>query len=348
MKLGIIGLPHTGKSTIFTALTGARGDRADHGSSRTETRISTVTVFDERLDYLNKIYKRKKTVYTKIEYMLPSEIQGSSTSKSEGGIWNQVRICDALLHVVRNFKVLSGSPPTPEDDFRQLEEEMILSDMLVAEKRIEGIELDKKRGKKLEGEEYSMLRACYNHLEKGQPLRSMPELASDHTLRGFTFLSSKPVLVILNNDDEDEVFPKWKRKPEHVELAVVRGRLEMDLASMTPDESKEFLEAFHIQEFALDRVIKLSFDLLNRISFFTVGSDEVKAWSITANTAALDAAGTVHSDMKQGFIKAEVLSFEDLKTHSTYQECKKSGLVRLEGKKYEVKDGDIINFRFNV
>ena len=347
MKLGIIGLPQSGKSTVFAALTGARGEKEHVGSSRSEQRIATITVFDERVDFLVKLYQPKKTTYAKLEYLLPSKIPGLP-SQSEGGFWNQVRICDAFLHVVRNFEGPVGGPVRPEQDFWQLEEEMVLSDLVVAEKRLERIELDKKRGKKLEGKEDALLESCREHLEKNLPLRDIPELAFEPILRGFTFLSGKPMLVIINNDDEDEALPEWHRKPEKLEFLVVRARLEMDIASMSPDEAEEFLEAYHIQESVLDRVIKSSYRLLNLISFFTVISDEVRAWSIPAGTPASEAAGTVHSDMQKGFIRAEILSFEDLKTCGTYQEAKKAGQVRLEGKEYIVKDGDIINFRFNV
>ena len=347
MKLGLVGLPQSGKSTVFAALTGVRGEKKDHGSSRSDQRIAAIKVIDERLDFLTKTYNPKKTTYAKIEYLVPSQIPTSS-SKSDGGVWNQVRPCDALLHVVRNFEGPGGSPATPEQDFWQLEEEMVLSDLVVAEKRIERIELDSKRGKKPEVEEKSLLKSCCEHLENGQPLRNIPELASKPVLRGFTFLSAKPILVIINNDDEDEALPEWDRNPEDVEMLIVRGRLEMEIASMSPEEAEEFREAYNIKESVLDRVIKSSYQLLNRISFFTVISDEVRAWSITAGTPALEAAGTVHSDMQKGFIRAETLAFEDLKTCGTFKEAKKAGLVRLEGKEYEVKDGDIINFRFNL
>ncbi|MBK5099962.1 MAG: redox-regulated ATPase YchF [Desulfobacteraceae bacterium] len=348
MKLGIVGLPQAGKSTVFAALTGARGEGKGHAAPRTDTRIGTITVFDERVDFLIKAYQPKKMTYAKIEYLLPSDIPAASLSKSTGEIWNQARICDALLHVVRNFRPPGGSPATHEQDFWQFEEEMILSDLIVAEKRIERIELDRKRGKMPEGDEYSFLRSCREHLEKSQPLRNRPELASEPALRGFTFLSAKPMLVIINNDDEDETSPEWSSRPEGVELLMVRGRLEMDIATMSPEEAEEFLKAYNIQESALDRVIKSSYRLLNYISFFTVLSDEVRAWSIAAGTPALEAAGTVHSDMKKGFIRAEVLSFENLKACGTFQEAKKAGLARLEGKEYEVRDGDVINFRFNI
>lgn len=347
MKIGIIGLPQAGKSTVFAALTGARGDEGDR-SSRKDLRIAAVTVYDDRIDFLSRIYHPKKTTYAKIEYLLPPETGSGAGAGSEGAFWNQVRTCDAFLHVVRNFKGILGIPPTPEQDFRKLEEEMILNDLVVAEKRIDRIELDKKRGKLPEGEEASLIVSCRQLLEQGMPLRSAPALATDPLLRGFTFLSARPMLILINNDDEDETLPAWEQRPEGVDLFVVRGSLEMEIASLSAEEAKEFLEAYHIQESALDRVIRHSFAILNRISFFTVGSDEVKAWPIAAGTPALEAAGAVHSDIKQGFIRAEVVSFEDLKEHGGFNEAKKAGLVRLEGKTYEVKDGDIINFRFKI
>ncbi|MBL6967565.1 MAG: redox-regulated ATPase YchF [Desulfobacteraceae bacterium] len=347
MKLGIIGLPQAGKSTIFAALTGARGDKGNRGI-RTDVRIATITVFDERIDFLAGIYQPKKTTYTRIEYLLPPEIGSTAGARSEGIFWSQIRTCDALLHVVRNFDGSVGSLPTSEHDFRKLEEEMLLSDLVVAEKRVERIELDMKRGKKPQGEELSLITSCRQLLEEGKPLRNVPVLASEPLLKGFTFLSAKPMLILVNNVDEDVALPEWDGKPEGVDLIVVRGSLEMDIASMSPEEAEEFLEAYNIQESALDRVIRQSYQILNRISFFTVGPDEVKAWPITAGTPALEAAGEVHSDIKQGFIRAEVLAFEDLKVHGSFNEAKKGGLVRLEGKEYEVKDGDIINFRFNV
>ena len=179
-------------------------------------------------------------------------------------------------------------------------------------------------------------------------MRNNQELANEPALKGFTFLSAKPVLIILNNDDEDETLPAWDRKPVGSELIAVRAKLEKDIASMPPEEAAEFLVAYHIEESALDRVIKSSYRLLNRISFFTVGPDEVKAWPITAETPAVEAAGTIHSDIEKGFIRAETISFKDLQTYGSFQEAKKAGIVRLEGKDYKVRDGDIINFRFNV
>ncbi|UCF57285.1 MAG: redox-regulated ATPase YchF [Deltaproteobacteria bacterium] len=348
MKLGIIGLPDSGKSTIFAALTGARGEDKTQKASRTDQRISVVRVADERVDFLSKILKPQKTTYARVEYLLPSEIATGTPSKSENVIWNQVRACDALIHVIRNFQSTGGIPPTPEEDFWRLEEEMILYDFMVAEKRIERIELDSKRGKKPSEKEYSLLKSCREVLENSEPIRIRSELASAPALRGFTFLSAKPQLLIINNDDEDEAMPEWKSRPEKLEMLVVRGRIEMEIAAMSPEEAEEFLVEYHIEKSALDRVIKSSYSLMDLISFFTVVHEEVRAWTITSGSSALKAAGTVHTDMEKGFIRAEVLSFEHLKEYGSFQEAKKAGQVRLEGKEYTVQDGDIINFRFNI
>ncbi len=347
MKLCIIGLPQAGKSTVFAALTGARGENDGPGGSRSDTRIGTVTVFDERIDFLSEMYQPKKTIYARIEYFLPAESRSSSGAKSDGGFLTQARVCDALLHVVRNFENPAAPAPNSEEDFFQLEEEMILSDLVVIEKRLERLTLDMKRGKKPDEREMSLLVSCKEILESGKALRTDPALSTAPLLKGFTFLSGKPALVLINNDDEDEALPAWKKKTD-VEMLLVRGRLEKDIATMTEEEAREFVEAYHIRESALDRVIGSSYRILNRISFFTVGSDEVRAWPITAGTPALEAAGEVHSDISKGFIRAEVVAYEDLKSLGGFQEAKKAGLVRLEGKEYVVKDGDIINFRFNV
>ncbi len=348
MKLGIFGAPASGKSTIMAALTGARGENEENRHPHGDTEIVMVTVPDDRIDFLSDLYHPKKTTYAKIEYMLPVATPAGPAPKSDSGIWNHLRTCDALVHVLRNFTGMGGIPPTPEKDLNDLEDEMIVADMAVIEKRLERLQLDRKRGKKPEPGEEELLEACSRLLEKGIPLRTDPELAGNPLLRGFTFLSAKPMLVIVNNDDEDENAPDWEKPLPEVETMVVRGRLEKDIAAMTPEEAAEFIEAYHIQESALDRVIASSFRLLKRICFFTVGPDEVKAWPIRAGTKALEAAGAVHTDIMKGFIRAEVVSYQDLKDQGNFQEAKKSGRVRLEGKEYPVNDGDIITFRFNI
>jgi ribosome-binding ATPase len=347
MKLGIIGLPGAGKTTIFAALTGARGEDALQKGPRSDTRIGTIRVVDERIDFLTALFRPKKTTFAQVEYLLPSQTAGAS-SKSENLIWNQVRVCDALIHVVRNFSVQGGQEPASEADFWRLEEEMILSDLAVVEKKLERIELDSRRGLKPGEEEHGLIRACKAILEQGSPLRTNTEIATAPLLRGFTFLSAKPQLVIVNNHEEDEALPAWRNVPEKVDRAVIRGRIEMEIASMSAEEAEEFRTEYHIRESALDRVIKGSYELLHLLSFFTVLHDEVRAWTVPTGTPAIEAAGTVHTDMKKGFIRAEVVPFHQLKACGTYAEAKKAGQVRLEGKDYLVQDGDIIQFRFNV
>lgn len=340
MKLAIIGLPDSGRSTIFAALSGARGE-----TSQKDQRMSTIKVMDERIDFLSDMYKPKKTTYAQVEYLLPSETLGGG---SENALWNQARICDALIHVVRNFTDAMGTAPDVKGDFRKLEDEMILNDLVVVDKRLERIDLDLKRGKKPDEHEHGLLETCKELLENGKPLRVSDEIATAPALKGFTFLSSKPQLIIINNDDDNETIPELETGPGNIELSMARGRLEMDIASMTPEEAKEFLAEYHIEKSALDRVIQSSYSILNLMSFFTVGEDEVKAWTIKRGTPALEAAGEIHSDIQKGFIRAEVLSYADLLQYGSHKEAKKAGRVRLEGKEYIVEDGDIINFRFNV
>lgn len=346
MKLGIIGLPGAGKSTIFAALTGARGEDSSQKGGRTDTRIGTVRVVDERVDFLSGLYKPKKTTYARVEYLLPS--LPAAHSASESPVWSQVRVCDGLIHVVRNFLGAGGVSPTPEEDFRHLEEEMILNDLAVAEKRIERMELDSRRGLKPNEEEHRLLKTCKEILEQGKPLRVDTEVSTSPLLRGFTFLSAKPQLVIMNNDEDDESAFEWKTPPEGIESLVVRGRIEMEIASMSPEEARDFQEEYHIRESALDRVIKASYELQNLVSFFTVLNEEVRAWTIPRGSPAIEAAGAVHSDMKKGFIRAEVVPCGELKMRGSFAEAKKAGVVRLEGKDYVVEDGDVIQFRFNV
>jgi len=347
MKLAIIGLPQSGRSTIFAALTGARGED-EQKKTRKDQRIGTVRVMDERVDFLSGMYKPKKTTYAKVEYLLPLETSGGGASGSESVTLNQARVCDALIHVVRNFQDAGGTDPTPDKDFWRYEEEMVFNDLVVVEKRIERLELDLKRGKKPDEKEYSLIKICRDLLEKGNPLRTDPELAAAPLLKGFTFLSAKPQIVIINNADDDESLPHWKLMPERLDMLPVRGSIEMEIASLSPEEAEEFLVEYNIEKSALDRVIRRSYKALNLISFFTVGEDEVKAWTIEKNTPALEAAGAVHTDMQKGFIRAEVLSYGALQEYGSFKEAKKAGYTRLEGKQYIVADGDIINFRFNI
>jgi GTP-binding protein YchF len=345
MKLGIIGLPGSGRSTIFHALTRSKPEEGAHKAHR----IATVQVPDLRVDALSRLFKPDKTVYARVEYLLPHGTKAYSVhGQKDESFWNEVRPCDAMIHVLRNFHQPGGEAPQPRDDFLKLETDMIVFDLVVVEKRIERLDLDKKRGKKTSAEERGLLEACLRMLEAERPLRDDPELASAHLLKGYTLLSAKPILVVFNNDDEDKNPPPWQEPPELYNPLVVRGKLEEELAELSPEEAAEFLTAYHIETSAMDRVIQHSCDVLGLIAFFTTVHNEVRCWLIPRETTALDAAEVIHSDMKKGFIRAEVLAYDDLMASGTYQQAKKEGRVRLEGKTYMVQDGDIINFYFNV
>lgn len=340
MKLGIIGLPQSGKTTVFEALTKTTPASGHKG----EERISTIRVPDDRIDKLSQIYQPKKTTYAQVEYFLP----GAVADKKEQSFWTATRDCDALIHVVRNHTAMGFEEKSPYEDFVKMDQELILADLVVVEKRLERLELDHKRGKKMDSQEHALLVECRKNLEDETPLRRVAELASARELRGFAFLSAKPMLVLFNNDDEDDQLPQVATITSAEDCLVIRGKLEQELAQMSADDAAEFLTEFNISESAMNKVIRKSYHLLGLVSFFTVGSDEVRTWSIRGGTEAVDAAEAVHSDMKKGFIRAEVLAYDDLMAAGTYAAARKNGTVRLEGKNYIVQDGDIINIRFNV
>ncbi|MFZ0610860.1 MAG: DUF933 domain-containing protein [Desulfobacterales bacterium] len=343
MKSGIIGVPGSGKTTVFEALTG----NFQEAGYRGDNRIAAMRVPDPRVEILARMYSPQKTSYAQVEYLLPGKGAEKDGVKS-GSPWTAVRDCDALIHVVRNFSGYGLVEPTPLEDVKNVDQELILTDFIVAEKRLERLKMDQKRGRKGDPEEPALLEACIAALEDNRPLRRHPELAAAPQLRGFAFLSGKPLLVLFNNSDEDNLLPtKAEGLPNELSLAI-RGKLEHELAQMAPEEAAEFRREFELAASAKDRVISKTYELLGLISFFTVGEDEVKAWTIRNHTTAIDAAETIHTDLKKGFIRAEVLAYEDLMAAGTYAAARKLGTVRLEGKDYKVKDGDILHVRFNV
>lgn len=345
MKLGLIGLPGSGKTTIFEALT----QNVLDSLNKKENRVGTIKVPDKRLDVLSGMYQPKKTTNAQVEYFLPGMMDKNKDKTKDPTGWIQIRECDALIHVIRNFGIYGSEKPSPHKDFQEIDMELILADLIVVEKRLERLKLDRKRGKKTDQEEFPILKECLETLENEIPLRKNKELADSHLLRGYAFLSAKPMLVLFNNDDENNSIPDNTNSLTSTEnCGIIRGKLEHELAQMTSEDAQDFLKDFNIASSARDRVIHQSYKILGLISFFTVGPDEVKAWTIKKGTSAVDAAGAIHSDIKKGFICAEVLSYEDLMNAGSYQEAKKKGTVRLEGKTYDVLDGDIINFRFNI
>ncbi|MBT8366121.1 MAG: YchF family ATPase [Deltaproteobacteria bacterium] len=344
MKLGIIGLPQSGKSTVFEALTRNISETAHKG----EDRIGTIRVPDSRLDVLSRMYEPQKTIYAQVEYFLPGAARAKKDQTADQSIWTATRDCDALIQVIRNHTAAGLEKKSPLGDFRHMEQELILADLVVVEKRLERIQRDHKRGKKMDPEEHALLSACRQNLENEIPLRRIENLATARKLRGFALLSAKPLLVLFNNDDDDDRLPEINNLSAWENCLLIRGKLEQELSQMSAADAAEFLNEFNIGEPAMDRVIQKSYKLLGLISFFTIGKDEVRAWTIKRGTPALEAAGAVHSDMQKGFIRAEVLAYDDLKEAGNYAAARKQGTVRLEGKTYEVKDGDLINFRFNV
>jgi len=347
MKLGIIGLARSGKTTIFNALARRSGESVPTGGQVVPV-LGVVPVPDPRVDWLSELYKPKKTTYAQVTYMDLQGMPGMVESKQEymSLLLTHMRPVDALLMVVRNFRDPATGVPNVARDFQELEDEFLIADLGTVEKRLEKLAMEQKRGKKVAGPEKELLEACAEILNNEIPLRTRPDLANAPELRGFTFLSGKPLLVVVNNSDEDDRLPDITFK--HAEPMMVRGQLEMEMAQMPDSEAVVFRQDFGIVESALDRVIQQSFALLRLATFLTVGEDEVKAWTITKDIPAQEAAGVLHSDIQRGFIRAEIVAYEDLRKTGDYAAARKQGLVRLEGKTYPVQDGDIIHFRFNV
>lgn len=338
MKLGIIGLPQSGKTTVFEALTHSFSDMGKKG----EARVGTIAVPDTRLDRLSEMYRPKKTTPAQVEYLLP----GPGGKSGDSNLWSQVRECDALLHVVGNYSRYADSSPC--DARNEMDQEMMLADLMVVEKRIERMKQDRRKRPDFNEKEYDLLVQCHQHLEAEVPLRCHPQTAMAPELRGYALVTGKPMLIVYNNEDEDEKAPQCTHAAADDPHLVMRARLEHELAQMSPEDADEFLREFHIQASAMDRVIQGSYALQGLISFFTVGPDEVRAWTIRKKTCAVDAAGVIHSDISKGFIRAEVVFYEDLMQAGSHSAARQQGTVRLEGKTYPVEDGDIIHFRFNV
>jgi GTP-binding protein YchF len=345
MKLGIIGLPGSGRSTLFGTLTGGIAQTVNGKKEA----VAVVRVPDERVDFLTEQFHPRKTTYAQVEYLLPGDVPSGETGKGQlEGLCNQVRNCDAMVHVVRNFHGNGAGAASPDADLVRLEQEMVFSDFRVVEKRIERIQWEKKRGKPVNVVESELLTKCLDLLETDTPIRRQPDLASNPILRGYSLVSAKPKLVLFNNEDEDDALPPVNGAGTGAACMAIQGKIESELAGMSEEEAREFLADFGISRSAMNRVIQRSYDLLGLASFFTVGEDEVRAWTIRSGTKAVDAAAVIHSDIQKGFIRAEIVAYNDFRETGGMAEARKKGKVRLEGKEYPVQDGDIINFRFNV
>lgn len=343
MQLGIIGKAQSGKTTLFEALT--RNGQAQ--ARRNEVQVGVTDVPDERVDRLSKMYNPKKTTYAKIQYVLPARAV-SDKEKDQAALVTAVRSCDALIMVAGNFAAPGGAPPNPKKDIADLNSELVITDLIAVEKKLERIEHEAKRGKKADPEEMELLERCHAILNSDEPIRRHPELCAAPKLRGYAFLSAKPLLVVVNNGEDDADLPELGEIAQKEAVMAIRCKLEQELSQMEADEAAAFLSEYGLTETAMNRMIRRSYELLGLISFFTVGEDEVRAWTIRRGIPALEAAGAVHSDIQRGFIRAEVLAYDDLMSAGSYAEARKRATVRLEGKTYEVKDGDIAHFRFNI
>jgi GTP-binding protein YchF len=359
LHAALIGLPATGKSTLFQLMTSAKDAPRGHG--KTETAIGISKVPDPRLDKLTAMYNPRKRVPATIEFtdiVAPGKT-GASALVDVVGYKN----ADALVHVVRAFRDEAVPHPAgsvdPARDAQAMEDELILADLGVVERRVERLDKDLKKNKSADLErERDLLIRCKDALENGQPLRALGLAGDDlRRLRGFQLLSAKPLLLVINLDEEDvsaaasvETAASKTGLTTFLSRAAtaavpVCAKIELEIAALDPADGQAFLADLGLRESGLDRVIRASYDLLGYMSFFTVGEDECRAWSIPRGTIAQEAAGEIHSDIARGFIRAEVVSYDALMARGSMNACKEHGEVRLEGKEYIVKDGDIINFR---
>lgn len=360
MELGIVGLPNCGKTTIFNALTGGAAPTSSGSSGKLEFNTAVVDMPDPRVDRLSELFKPRKTTYAKVTYTdIAGLDQGMARKGLSGELRNRIARMDAFIHVVRAFEDESVPHPlisiNPQRDLSILDGEMLLADLLAIQTRSERIVESMRRAKKggeeqlaLEAEQALMARLG-EALEAGVPLRDV-DLSDDelHSIRSFSFLTLKPVLVLVNSGD-DAIAPERAATYQHRQTVVMalQGKLEMEIAQLDPEEATLFMAEFGIAEPALARLIRASYELVGLQSFFTVGDDEVRAWTVRQGATAVEAAGAIHSDLARGFIRADVVAYDDLMAlHGSMAEARKAGKSRLEGKEYLVQDGDVLHVRF--
>jgi GTP-binding protein YchF len=364
MKLAIIGLSNSGKTTVFNALTRQRIETTPYPSMTGEPHMGIVKVPDQRVDRLAAMYTPKKFAHATVEYI---DFIGIAKGDAEQNrkVFDFIKDADAAVHVVRAFEddAVSHSfqSVNPLRDIETVEFELVFGDLELVEKRLQRMDEAAKKGKKQSEAEKKLLIKCREALQQGISLRNVHfDNDEQREMRHLQFISTKPEVVVLNIAEGDlhsksstdmqsriEEFFASTGSAEKTSVVTLSGKIEMELAQMPPEEARAFLDDLKIKEPALNRLIRVSYDLLGLISFLTIG-DEVRAWTITQGTSAQAAAGKVHSDMERGFIRAEVTHFDDFSASGSIAAAKDRGLVRLEGKQYIVRDGDIINFRFNV
>ena len=353
MKLGIIGLPQSGKTTVFNALT--RGNRpVTMSGGRFEVHTAVVDVPDPRVDDLSRMFNPKKTTYAKVTYADIAGLEGSTGGNISGQLLTQLSQMDGFIHVVRCFEddavPHSMSSVEPQRDIDAMEGEFLLNDLIQVERKLERLDEELKRNSRDKGEvkrEKELFDRLMDFLSEDHALREMELTIEEKKLiSGYGFLSLKDLLIVLNLGEGQQV-PEVSY-PCQVCVVSLQGQLEMEIAQLPSEDAALFMSEYDISEPSLNRMIRSSYDLMRLQSFFTVGEDEVRAWTVRQGAAAPEAAGVIHSDLQKGFIRAEVVPCGELLSLGSMAEARSKGKLRLEGKDYQVQDGDIMHVRFNV
>ncbi|MEM7411165.1 MAG: redox-regulated ATPase YchF [Myxococcota bacterium] len=343
MKIGLVGYPGSGKSTVFGALTGMEVETG-YGSGKAN--LGVVKVPDARVDALAGIYSPKKTTYAEITF---NDLGGGHAEGLDRAALNAMRNVDALCQVIRAFPDPTGEAGNPLEELTGLETETLLADLEIVEQRVARLRKDRSNPREL-----ALLEQIQEALENEQPVRALGlDEEALKSLSGYAFLTAKPLLLVLNVAEEAvaEAAPDELRDAASTRglgLVVLSAQVEAEIAQLEADEQRDFLESLGLEEPAVNRFIRSAFELIDLISMLTAGPDECRAWPIPRGTAAPRAAGKIHSDIERGFIRAEVIPHEALLEHGSEAKCKEAGVLRVEGKDYIIQDGDVVNFRFNV